>query len=143
MPWLVDTSVVAKWFVQVGEKDLDQALAIRQWAARQPGNVLAPDFLWIELANVLLKGRKLQPEQVSLALSAVQQIGVVRLATDDSALAQAALVAEEFGTSVYDALFLAHARRVACGLVTADERLVKRFQGASDVRLLSLWQAPG
>lgn len=143
MRWVVDTSVVAKWFVRIGEKNLEQALALRQRAVTHPGSILAPDFLWIELANVLVKGRKLGGDKTALALTAVTQIGVVRLETPDRVLALATAIADVYGTSVYDALLLAHARENQCGWVTADEKVVKRLHGEPGIHLLGDWRSNG
>ena len=122
MKWVVDASVAAKWLVP----EVDSALAV----ALLDDELLAPDLLFAEVANILWK-KQFRAEVASAAASAaarwlllapLQVHGCADLTTD------ALTLAIRLQHPAYDCFYLALARRAGCSMVTADRRLFERCQ---------------
>ena len=118
---VVDTCVVVKWFLP--EVDSDRALMLRESFQAGAINLLAPDLLLIEFANVLWKQRQaLDLEEAGRILVELRTWDLDLIASD-KLLDDALRLAYEYQRTVYDALYLALAQQEGCDLITADERL--------------------
>ena len=117
--FIVDASVVVKWFVPEIHSEAAQRLLI------SPHDYLAPDLLFAETANTIWKkirrgdlkleeGRRLVADMSDIA---VETVSCRALAEDAHALANTT------GRTVYDALYVALAVRLNTRLITADDRL--------------------
>ena len=121
---VLDASALLRWYLLDGEvsNDLDQLL---ERASRGELLILVPDLLFLEAASVLLKQVKQQSMSAREASDLLQEISRLPL----RAVAAAELKAEAFalalteGLSVYDAAYLALARREQARLVTVDAKL--------------------
>lgn len=135
---VVDSSVAAKWYVP----EPDSALAERVAAAHR---LLAPDFLVVELGNILWK----KVERSLMARSDVDEIVAgfverepIRFYRASILIRAAVEIASTYHRSVYDSLYVALAVYEDTVMVTADERLVNALAGtplARHVRLLSTY----
>ena len=115
--FVVDASVAAKWMLT--EEHTEQALALRDQ------ELLAPELLAIEMANVLRTAARSGGISEETARNAVRSLPPSRVKLHDSGplLFRALDIALAHSRSVYDALYLALALREDCQLVTADRRL--------------------
>lgn len=123
MKVVIDTSVAIKWLVP--EEDAHLAIPLRS-----PKLVrLAPDFLLIEVLNVLWK--KARQSQIPTDVLREIAAGIDRLPlqvrTADLLRKQALEIAVALNITVYDALFVALADSEDATLVTADLRLLRRI----------------
>lgn len=134
--FVVDASVVIKWFVPEIHSDLARRLLA---TAHQ---FLSPDLLFPEVGNVIWKkvrrgeltvdeGQRLAADISSIAVETVPTRGL---------MIDAHAVAVTTGLTVYDAMYLALAVRLKTELITADERLGRMVAGhsiiAAHVRLV-------
>lgn len=118
---VVDTCVIVKWFLP--EADSDRALALRESFRAGTVNLLAPDLLLTEFANVLWKQRSsLGLDEAEKTLAELRAWGL-DLVSSAKLLDDALTLAYEHRRTVYDALYLTLARERECDLITADERL--------------------
>ena len=123
MSLVVDASVVVKWFVQ-------EALSPNAERVLQAeGALFAPALLVVEVTNIAwtkaLRG-EIAREQAHLIATSIHQ-GPVELIPDPLLHQRALGLGFESAHSVSDCLYLALAERLACPLVTADERLVRKL----------------
>lgn len=119
MTFIVDTSVVLKWYAP--EPDSEIAAA---WL-NEP--LLAPDLILAELGNAMWKKARrdeIRPAQASAALPHLRTY--VRLVRSDALAEPALSIAMELGHPIYDCFFLALAEEKDVVLVTSDQRLVRR-----------------
>ncbi len=117
--FVVDASVVVKWFVPEIHSDAARRLLVL------PHEYVAPDLLFAEAANTIWK--KIRREELTLEEGqrlvadigqiAVETVSCRALADDAHALANAT------GRTVYDAMYVALAVRFDTRLLTADQRL--------------------
>jgi predicted nucleic acid-binding protein len=125
--YVVDASVVAKWFVP--ERLSEEAVRLLD-----DGHELAsPDLLWPELGSVLWKKTRAGQLTRQEAARIVQALDQFPLTVFPSRLVlEAALeIALGTGRSVYDSVYVALAVALECPLVTADERLVNALATGS------------
>ncbi len=74
--FILDTSVILKWFSEFDENDLGPALQLR--SAMQEGNVffIVPDLLFYELANALRHNPNFSTSDVKQAVHSVWEMGL-------------------------------------------------------------------
>lgn len=126
--WVVDASVVAKWYVP--EPGSAQAATILESGSK----LLAPDLLVAELGNIMWKKVRrgeLSPTEAQEILDAFVTFCPVTLYAGSLLLQSALDIAVRFERTVYDALYLAVAVAEDCCLVTADARLIHALKGTA------------
>jgi predicted nucleic acid-binding protein len=116
MTLIVDASVALKWVIEeLGSTEAMSLIATEALAA--------PDFLFVECANVLrTKTRRGQitAAEASMALTSIEATPIRVLAVKPL-VATALVIATELVQSAYDSLYLAAALAERATLVTADE----------------------
>jgi len=126
--FIVDASVVAKWFLAEADSDRARLLTKKHHYLR------APDLLIAEVANVFWKRvqrRELTPAEVETILQMLLEDHVdvtLRLLPSRILVRQAWRIAHSERQSVYDSLYLAGAVQAKCKLVTADDRLIRSIR---------------
>jgi predicted nucleic acid-binding protein len=136
--FVIDASILVKLFFE--EEHSDTSVRCVQNASE----LLAPDLLWVEAANVVWKRLRRNELYAADAAALVDEMLRVPIVTHGHVgLASSALaLAAETGRTVYDCLYLALAIRENIPLLTGDERLTNalaagpygkriRFVGAS------------
>lgn len=117
---VVDASAALKWVLD--EPGQDDALGLLD------EDILhAPDFLLVEVANVLwskVRRHVLDRARADAAYDAIAGIPIAYTTTGELAL-PARTLAHALDVSVYDALYAALAQRLNCALATADVRLAR------------------
>jgi predicted nucleic acid-binding protein len=117
--FVVDASVVVKWFVPEIHSDASRRLLVL------PHEYVAPDLLFAETANTIwkkIRRQELTAEEghqlvADIGRIAVETVSCRALAEDAHALANAT------GRTVYDSMYVALAVRLNTRSITADDRL--------------------
>jgi len=122
---VVDTSIVAKWFLREEESDAARELLGKNQLLR------APDLLIAEMGNVLWKrlGRgELDLEQAESIVARLTTAPILLTRVEE--LANMALrIAHLYRRNFYDCTYLALALREKCRVVTADLRFLNALRG--------------
>jgi predicted nucleic acid-binding protein len=120
---VVDSSVVAKWFVP--EPDSAQASRVMTDTAAVGGRLIVLDLAFIEVANVIWKKHRQKAITLDEARGSLADLMHAPVHPEPAAplLAQALEVAVKYDRAVYDALFVALTQAFAVRAVTADEPL--------------------
>lgn len=131
---VVDASVAVKWFLP--EPDSEQAVVLLDGKHQ----LLAPDLLWAEFANIAWKQCQrggITPEE---AAEMVDQLLLVpmQIHASNTLVGQAVRLAIETDRTAYDCLYLALAIREGCPLITADKRLVNALSRSKLARHIQL-----
>jgi predicted nucleic acid-binding protein len=116
--FVIDASVVVKWFVPEIHSDAARRLLV------MPHVYVAPDLLFAETANTIwkkIRRGELTAEQgahlvADIGRIAVETVSCRALAEDAHALARAT------GRTVYDSMYVALAVRLDTRAITADDR---------------------
>ncbi len=122
---VIDASVAAKWFFQ--EEHSEDALSL----LGNPFELKAPDFLYLELENLLCKRTRRKELSITEALEMKDEIISMPISSYPSAeLRERAFeLALETKSSVYDCLYLTLAEALDGRMVTADGKF---FQALSN-----------
>jgi predicted nucleic acid-binding protein len=135
--YVLDTSVVFKWFSESDETDLNNAYRLRRGILEGAYSVTVPDLFFYELANALRYNPGLSSEEVIAAVDAIFNLEFdVRSITTELA-AIAVKLAYSWNVTVYDACFLALAQKEKKTLITADYKFYERAKGARHIVRLS------
>lgn len=118
--YVIDTSVVVKWYNQENEEYILKAQKILDDFGQGRISLLAPDLIGIELINVFIKGKKLKSVEIKILLNNFFQLPLIMKEPTEQLLFQANVTAQENNITSYDALFVALAKLEECQLISDD-----------------------
>ena len=127
MTLVVDASVAVKWLVDEPERFAARSLLDRN------EQLHAPDFVFVETANVLWKKVRRHELTAEQAVEGIDSLPLLFETIIPSSLlvARALRIAIEMAHPVYDCLYLACSEHVDADLVTADARFAAKVRAAS------------
>ncbi len=120
--YIVDTSVILKWYNQKDEKHVKNAKQILHDFKNEQINLIIPDLALVELTNVFLKGKQLPIPEIHLLLANIFGLPLIIKEPSQTDLSKAVSIAELYKITVYDALFVAFAQSESCSLISDDEK---------------------
>ncbi len=135
--FVLDTSVVLKWFSEFGENDLPQAVQLRHALLDGSVSFTVPELLFYELSNALRYNPLLSSKDVQEALDSVIDMGFTVKGVDKRVMAEAISLAFRYGVTVYDAYFLALSRIERKPLIIADYKFAERVKASKEIIRLS------
>src|SRR6266704_314901 len=103
--YVLDTSVIIKWFSTHGEEDLESALRLRDGLVSGNCTAVVPDLLFYELANALRYNPNFNCDDAKDAVAAVNDMGFAVRCADPASMARAIEMAVAFNVTVNDAYF--------------------------------------
>ena len=130
--YVVDASVVLKWFSQAGESELEKALKLRGDHRDKSIEVYSPELLVYEVANVLRFKDAISEELISQAISSIYDMDIV-IPANPRIMAEAVRMARRHAITVYDSCYLSFSREINGRLITADKKLYLKIQNLSGV----------
>jgi predicted nucleic acid-binding protein len=134
-----DVSIAAKWVLPPEGEDLRDK-AVDLLGRHKSGDVkfVVPDIFWAELGNVLWKAVRLKRLSREHAGTGIEKLLAQNLPTVSSAnlLTSASAIANAYGRTVYDSLYVALAVVEKAEMITADERLANAVAGHMPVKWL-------
>ena len=131
--YVVDASVLVKWFLYQQEADRDRALALRDLHISGRSTIYIPGLALLEVLNAVRFSPKADEEAGETALETLQDLHLETKAADVNLLRKANAIAWAYKITIYDALYVALAEQVGYPLITADEVMVKKLKGHSIV----------
>ena len=128
MSYVVDASVVIKWFHWEPLEDL--ALALLR---AHGGNLEAPDFLLVEVANVSWKRVRLGEMTTEKAITIMTEIHdyIAKFHPSEDMVGHALDISLALDHPVYDCLYLACAEASGRVLITDDTKLAAAVTGTA------------
>ena len=141
---VIDTSALVKYVLP----EEDSSVAEKLVASHHAGmvNLIAPEYILVESANVLwkhLQRHNVRPEEAVTSFRALRDLGM-RLVPNGDLLEDALILAADNGITVYDARFCALAVRENVPLITSDNALVRRLTGTGvQASMLPEWNDGG
>jgi predicted nucleic acid-binding protein len=134
--YVVDASVIVKWFLHHQEADRHRALALRDLHISGRSIIYIPRLALLEVLNAVRFSPKADEEAGEMALEALQDLHLEIRSADVDVLRKANAIAWAYKITIYDALYVALAEQVGYPLITADEVMVKKLRGHSIVTSL-------
>lgn len=137
--YLLDSSVIAKWFVQ--EEDSEKAIEIRDLFIKKKHRVSTISLVRYELGNVLWKHPSKTAESVREDFESLADMAIPTLdLSDPQLLTRVFETARGYGITFYDASYLTAAEESKAVFVTADKKLLGRLKGRKNAILLKDWK---
>ncbi len=134
--YVVDASVLVKWFLYQQEVDRDRALALRDLHIAGRSTIIIPQLALLEVLNAVRFSPKAKEEDGETALEALHDLNMDARSPDLALLRKANAIAWAYKITIYDALYVALAEQVGYPLITADEVMVNKLKGHSIVASL-------
>jgi len=131
--FVVDASVLVKWFLHEKEADRDRALALREFHISGRSTLFIPQLALLEVLNAVRFSPKADEEDGEMALETLHDLHLETRPAELDLLRKANAIAWAYKITIYDALYVALAEQVGYPLITADEVMVKKLKGHSIV----------
>ena len=123
---VIDSSVAFKWLKSKDEPHYEKAAALLEQYIKGEVRIVAPNLLFIEIANALATKTASKPKTILADLRALYDFGLEIYRETEDDVATSSLLARKKKTSVYDMLYAVIAKRLGTELITADEQFVRK-----------------
>ena len=134
---VLDASVIVKWYSEEG--DTEKALQIRDLFLKNKFNIMVPDLMFYEVANVVRYARGIVDKEKEAILNNIVLLNLDVVSVSRYNLVKSLSLALKYDITVYDAVYLVIASQKKAVYVTADEKLKKKV-ALKNVMLLSEWK---
>ena len=131
--YILDASVIAKWFTRHDEPDREKALALRELHRTRHCRLVVPEFGLLEVLNAIRFSPRATEEETSAALAVLEDLRLQIEPVDWEVRRKAIAIAWGYKATLYDAAYIALAERLGYPFLTADEALLKKMKGHSIV----------
>lgn len=136
MKYAVDASVILKWFTQDRESDLERALQLRNDFRERKIDLLCPELLIYEIANVLRYKEDLEEKVILKAIISIYEMEILML-VNQKIMENAVRLASKYGITVYDSIYLSFAQHLGWHLITADKKLFQKIKDLPGIIYIS------
>lgn len=121
---VLDSSVIIKWFSSDKEEHFETAKNLFLAAVERRIEIYVPELLIYEISNVLLKSKKLAPEEIKKSISHLRKLNL-HIITLNRQLEQRMIeYAGKFNLTSYDAVYLALSDMLQINLISCDKDLL-------------------
>ncbi|MCZ6624766.1 MAG: type II toxin-antitoxin system VapC family toxin [Deltaproteobacteria bacterium] len=131
--YVVDASVLTKWFVERNEPDRERALALKELHVSGRSIIYVVELTFLEVLNAIRFGAGTNEEHGARAIAGLEDLHLKITATDFQLLRKANAIGWAYKITIYDALYVALAEQVGFPLITADGAMIKKLKGHSIV----------
>lgn len=137
--FVLDTSVVVKWFSSEKEQHLALAQEIFRDILNKKIVVYSPEILLLELANALLISKKIDARNTIDSCKILLKSPIIFVSPVPQLVFQAIKYASIYKMTIYDAFYVAIADNQKCKIITSD----KKFAAAcSNALVLENYKSP-
>lgn len=132
--FVLDTSVVAKWYSKKDEEDLEKAIKLRESYFNKEIKIFIPDLVFYELSNVLRYNKKITEEDTKNALESLFYMQFEIIYPDFEIIKLAICYAYQKDITVYDSIFISVAKLLKAEFITADYKLYNKIKDLDFVK---------
>jgi len=129
--YVVDASVLVKWFME--EEDRDRALSLRELHTSGRSCLVVSELTFLEILNALRYAPRANEEDGAEALHVLENLHLQVKLADFDLFRKANTIAWAYKITIYDALYVALAEQLGYPLITSDEAMVNKLKGHSIV----------
>jgi predicted nucleic acid-binding protein len=133
--YVIDASLVLKWFCEHDEEDLEKARLLRNKYLNFEIELVCPELLIYEVCNVLRYKKILNDYLLEEAILSIYNMDFLYSATENI-MQQSVKFAKKYDITVYDATYLGFSNHYNALFITADKKLYRLIKENSNVILL-------
>jgi predicted nucleic acid-binding protein len=122
MHYILDSSVIVKWFNHKDEDNVNRALKLMDLFGADIIGITIPDLAIYEIANALRYNKNFDPEEVKKIISTLMELQLNIINVEEDLINSALDIAVEDDISIYDAIFISISEDLMMPLVTANPR---------------------
>jgi predicted nucleic acid-binding protein len=122
MHYILDSSVIIKWFSHLDEENVEQASILLDLFGEDMVKISIPDLSVYEVGNALKHNKNFSAEEVKNIMDRLMDMGLDIIEVAKDLIRRAVDIAYEEDITVYDAIFISIADHLMIPLVTADDR---------------------
>ncbi len=127
LKFVVDASVILKWFSHDREGHLEKALQLREDFKIRKIDLFSPDLLIYEVTNVLRIKRILTDVLISRAIDSVFAMDLL-VPVNHRIMDNALKLAREYRITLYSSVYISFARYCGCYLISADKKFYQKMK---------------
>lgn len=133
--YIIDASVVFKWYYKNNEEDLDKAELMYDLLCSGDCILLAPELLIYEILNILRLKVEISASTVEHIISEIYDTLIIP-GMDKDLLKNAFSYSRDLKISFYDSIYIALSKKYEASLVTADKKLFSSSKGSLQKTIL-------
>jgi len=133
--YIVDASVVVKWLNQDRELSTRQAFSLLRGARHGNYTLLSSDLLIHEVLNVLIRSKRMAGVELAEAIETLFLLPYNAVPTTKDLATTAGQIAEKYGMTFYDAIYVALAYTKKSPLVTGNLKDQDKFPEVAVVNI--------
>lgn len=134
MIYILDASVILKWFID--EEGTEEALAIKRQYEFGEIDIVEPDLLIYETANVLRYNKYFSESAIKTAVKSLYDMRIKFLTPSVSVMDYAIHISLKTNLSIYDCVYASLSMKLSSSLITADKKLHSRIKPYIPAKLL-------
>ena len=135
MEYILDSSVIVKWFSSNEEEYVDQALIILEMYEISKINIYIPELTIYEVSNVLRYNKNFSQNEVKEIIKKLINLELNIINLNVHIIDEAIKYAYDDKITVYDAIFLALSRVLKIPLISANPKHHKITEGRNIILL--------
>lgn len=123
---VVDASVALKWLLTIDEESIKKAKSLLKNHLVGKNEILAPDFIFYEIANALATKTKVPQVSVTKLVKKIYSFNIKIYHPSEENVLDSARLAKRYDSTVYDMLYAVLAKKHKIELITADANFIKK-----------------
>ena len=127
--YVIDASVVLKWFPFGDEKDV---ITARKWLmdlVKSKAQLIAPTFLLIEVSNILSRKKHLNAKTVIAVINKIKDLPITFIDINQTDLGKLIEIMTKYSLSAYDSIYVYLAVKNECKVLTVDKPIAETKYG--------------
>ena len=132
---VIDSSVVVKWLSKQDENHIDQANKVLEDVKGGQIVLYAPELAKYEVANALLTGKNIAPDDVKISLATLYSAPIQFIPKTEDLAQNTYKIAYSSRITYYDASFVSLANSLDATLVTDNIKHQAKVKGAKVIAL--------
>jgi predicted nucleic acid-binding protein len=125
--YVLDASVIIKWYYFENESDLEVADYIHEKVIRDEIMIVSPDLMIYEVLNFFVFKLGIPAAKIEDIITELNDI-IIIINTDITIQKKAFALSRNIRNSIYDSLYIALSHSLDCPLITADAKLKQDAQ---------------
>jgi len=125
LKWTLDVNIIMVWLGLQSREQYERAARLFEDFKKKKIEVTAPDFLLVELTNILRWRMKRTEAECGKIVSRVAKSGIGFVAWERGKIGKLEKLVFEYDLTAYDAIYLLTAQDQDCKLITSDPKLLE------------------